>query len=307
MENNALIYSAFFLCSSLVLLAFTLLSGRRSRLDARLHELARRGGMLPDADPLVEFAQSALPKMGASLLPKDEAERTGLQTRLIHAGLYGRQSILVFLGIKLLLMISPALIGLLAGMFGLVPIFHGLTIGAILGVLGMIGPSFWLDHRKAKRQTAFRRSLPDALDVLVICLEGGLSLSGALRRVAAELKTAHPLLAAELQIAQREMQLGRPVGDTLREFANRSDLDEMRSLAAVVTQAERFGASLAKALRVHATALREQRLQRAEEMAQKAAIKILFPTLLFIFPGIFLVILGPGAIQIMEMFNQINK
>ncbi len=307
MENKALIYSAFFLCSSLVLLAFMLLSGRKSRLDARLHDLARRGGMLPDADPLVEFAQSALPKMGASLLPKDEAERTTLQTRLIHAGLYGRQAILVFLGVKLLLMVSPTLIGLLAGLLGFVPIFHGLTLGAILGVLGMIGPSFWLDHRKSSRQIAFRRSLPDALDVLVICLEGGLSLAGALRRVASELRTAHPLLAAELQIAQREMQLGRPVGDTLREFANRTDLDEIRGLAAVVAQAERFGASLAKALRVHASALREQRLQRAEEMAQKAAIKILFPTLLFIFPGIFLVILGPGAIQIMEMFSQINK
>ncbi len=245
--------------------------------------------------------------MGASLLPKDETERTRLQTRLIYAGLYGRQAMPIFLGVKLLLMVSPALIGLVAGVLGIIPLFHGLIVGAALGLGGMVGPSFWLDRRKAARQTAFRRAIPDALDVLVICLEGGLSFPAAIRRVAGELKTAHPLLARELQIAQREIQLGRSAGEALREFADRTDLDEIRSLASVVIQAERFGASLAKALRVHAATLRERRLQYAEEMAQKAVIKVLFPTLLFIFPGIFIVILGPAAIQILEMFSQMGK
>jgi tight adherence protein C len=307
MIDSSVHVTAFMTVSCLVLLVFMLLSGRKSRLDTRLSDLASKGGMLPDPDPLAEFAQSALPKMGLSLLPKNETERSRLQMRLIHAGLYGRQAILIFLGIKLLLMVSPALIGLTLGILGMVPIFFGLLVGAVLGVVGMIGPSFWLDRRKASRQTAFRRALPDALDVLVICLEGGLSLTAALRRVAAELKTAHPLLAAELQIAQREVQLGRSSGEALKQFGDRTDLDEIRSLASVIVQAERFGASLVKALRVHAATLREKRLQRAEELAQKAAIKILFPTLLFIFPGIFLVILGPGAIQIMEMFNYVGK
>jgi tight adherence protein C len=261
----------------------------------------------PDPDPFAEFAQSALPKMGASLLPKDEGERTQLQTRLIHAGLYGRQALLIFLGVKFLLMVGPTTAGFVLGLLGIVPMLHGLIVGAMLGVLGMIGPSFWLDNRKANRQIAFRRALPDALDVLVICLEGGLSLTGALRRVATELKTAHPLLAGELRIAQREVQLGRATGEALRQFGERTDLDEVRSLASVVIQAERFGASLVNALRVHAETLRENRLHRAEEMAQKAAIKILFPTLLFIFPGIFLVILGPGVIQIMEAFSQMSR
>jgi tight adherence protein C len=306
-DDKMLTYAGFFLGSSFVLLLFLLLNGRKSRLDNRLNDLASRGGMLPNPDPVAEFAQTALPKMGASLLPKDEAQRTYLQTRLIHAGLYSPHALLPFLGVKLLLMVSPLGIGLIVGFLGIVPIFHGLIVGAILGIVGMIGPGFWLDRRKAARQIAFRRALPDALDVLVICLEGGLSLTGALRRVAAELKTAHPLLAAELQIAQREVQLGRATGEALRQFADRTDLDEIRSLASVVIQAERFGASLVKALRVHAKTLRENRLQRAEELAQKAAIKVLFPTLLFIFPGIFLVILGPGAIQIVEMFKQMNR
>jgi len=167
----------------------------------------------------------------------------------------------------------------------------------------MIGPSFWLDRRKKARQMAFRRALPDALDVLVICLEGGLSLMAAFKRVAGELRTAHPPLAAELLIVEREVQLGRQTGEAMRQFGERADLEEVRNLASVITQSERFGASLVKALRVHAETLREKRLQHAEEMAQKAATKILFPTLIFIFPGVFIVILGPAVIRIMELLR----
>ena len=125
--------------------------------------------------------------------------------------------------------------------------------------------------------------------------------------MASELRTAHRSLASELNIVQREMRLGRPTGEALRRFADRADLEEVRSLASVIGQAERYGASLAKALRVHGEALRVKRLQYAEEMAQKASIKMLFPTLFFIFPGIFIVILGPAAIQIAEMLSRITK
>ncbi len=120
----------------------------------------------------------------------------------------------------------------------------------------------------------------------------------ALRRVAGELRTAHPLLSGELDIVQREVQLGRSTGEALRQFADRCDLEEARSLSSVILQAERFGASLVKSLRVHAEMLRTKRMQYAEEMAQKAATKILFPTILFIFPGLFVIILGPAAIQL---------
>jgi tight adherence protein C len=250
-------------------------------------------------------ARSALPRLGAPLIPKREEERTRLQARLIHAELYSRQSLALFLGVKMLLMVSPALIGLIASLLGLVTLQIGLVSGAFVGIGGMIGPSFWLDWAKRRRQTSFRRSLPDALDVLVICLEGGLSLAGALRRVAGELRSAHPLLASELNIVQREVQLGRTEGEAMRHFADRADLEEMRSLAAVIAQAERFGAGLVKALRIHAETLRTKRIQYAEEMAQKAATKMLFPTVFFILPGVFIIILGPAAIQIMEALNNI--
>jgi tight adherence protein C len=269
-DHATLSWVAFLMGSSLVLLVFMLAGGRRAHLQTRLRDLPGRGQNEPDA--VAQLARAALTKMGAALAhSKDEGERTQLQVRLVQAGLYGRQAMVIFLGVKMLLIVAPAVLGLLAGIVGVIPVAHGLIFGALLGVFGMIGPSFWLDKRKAARQIAFRRALPDALDVLVICLEGGLSLTGAIRRVAGELRTAHPLLALELNIAQREMQLGRAPGEALRQFAERSDLEELRSLASVIIQAERYGASLVKALRVHADTLRVKRQQRAEELAQKEA------------------------------------
>jgi tight adherence protein C len=296
---------AFLMVSSLVLLVFMLVSGRKSRLDTRLGELAGRGAP-PDTDSVGQLARSALPKMGAPLMPKSEAERTKLQTRLIHAGLYQRQAMVVFLGVKMLLMVGPAVIALALGVVGLVDLTYGLIFGILMGLLGMIGPSFWLDRMKANRQINLRRAMPDALDVLVICLEGGLSLGAAIRRVAGELRTAHPLLAAELNIVQREIQLGLSTGEALGQFAERTDLEEVRTLGSLILQTERFGASLVKALRVHAETLREKRLQYAEEMAQKAAVKVIFPTALCIMPALFIVILAPAAIQMFALFANMS-
>src|SRR5262249_51788807 len=151
-----------------------------------------------------------------------------------------------------------------AGTLGLVTMPSGLLVGACGGILGMIGPSFWLDQTKLKRQANLRRALPDALDLLVICLEGGLSLTGALRRMGGELRMAHPMLAAELHIVQREVQLGRTTGDALRKMGERADLEEIRGLASVIIQAEKYGASLVKSLRVHSEMLRVKRMQQAE-------------------------------------------
>ena len=307
MENNAiLMWAAFLMVSSLVLLAFLLVGGSKSRVETRIEGLLGRDAPPSAAGGVAQLARTALPRMGAPLVPKDEAERTRLQARLIHAGLYGRQALVYYLGVKMLLTAGPLLLGVAAGSLGLVGLQQGLIGGAIVGIAGLIGPSFWLDRRKAFRQVTFRRSLPDALDVLVICLEGGLSLAGALRRVSAELRTAHTALSDELNIVQREVQLGRSEGEALRHFADRCDLEEVRSLSSVITQAERFGASLAKSLRVSADTLRTRRLQRAEEQAQKAATKMLFPLVFCIFPGIFIVILGPAAIQIVDMLAKMG-
>jgi tight adherence protein C len=304
--NEAITLPTFVAVSSFTLVILMLVAGRRGRIDLRLNAVAGKSGASLDEDTVAQFARTALPAMGARLVPEDREERSRLQARLLHAGLYSRQAMLLFLGVKMLLTLAPIILGLFLAILGMVPIQSGLLWGSLLSVLGLIGPSFWLDQRKSARQTSFRRALPDALDVLVICLEGGLSLPGALRRVAGEMQTAHPRLAGELNIVQRQVQLGRTTGEALRQFADRADLEEIRSLASVVIQAERYGASLVKALRTHADTLRQKRMLHAEEMAQKAAVKIIFPTVLCIFPGIFVVILGPAAIRIGEALRHLH-
>jgi tight adherence protein C len=304
--NATLAVAAFAGISSLMLLLFLVLSGRKSAVDVRLEDLSGQS-QAPDLSSVRELARSALPRMAGPLLPQSQEERTRLQARLVQAGFYSRQALYFFLGVKMLLIVCPVFIGLAIGTVGLVPFAYGVFLGCCGGVTGLIGPGFWLDRRTRSRQTSFRRALPDALDVLVICLEGGLSLPAALRRVSDELRTAHPLLANELSIVQREIHLGRSTGEALRQFGTRAGLEEIRTLSSVIIQTERFGSGLVKSLRVHAESLREKRLQYAEEMAQKAATKVLFPTVLFIMPSLFVVILGPGVIQILDVFSKMTQ
>jgi tight adherence protein C len=302
-ETASLTLVTFLAMSSLALLVFMLVGGRRNRLDERLFDLAGNGEAAPASEPMADLARAALPKMGAVMLPKSTEERTRLQSRLIHAGFYGRQAVLIFLGVKMLLMVGPAFLGFALGVAGVIPTQQGVIAGTLAGFLGMVAPSFWLDKRKSDRQTEFRRAIPDALDVIVICLEGGSSLAAALRRVAHELRTAHPLLASELNICQREIQLGRSAGEAIKHFGDRSDLSEIRNLASVVQQSERYGASLVKAMRVHAETLRSNRILYAEEMAQKAVIKMLLPTAVCIMPALFIVVLGPIMMEVVDQLR----
>lgn len=297
--------SAFVGTCSVVLLVVGLWNGSSPRIDSRLDDLQGRPGTaaVPRQSSLLG---AALPRVAAPLMPSDESQRTQLASRLIHAGYYNRNAVSVYLALKMILMFAPSLITLLAGVVNLISWNAALGGWVLFTGVGMLTPRFWLASRKKSRQTDLRRALPDALDIVVICLEGGLSLAEALRRVTAELQTAHPLLSAEMNIVQREILLGLSPGEALRKFAKRSDLEELRSLAAVLLQSERFGASTIKALRTHADILRQKRHQRAEERAQKAAVKIIFPTLLCIFPAIFIVILGPAIFKIMETLGRIK-
>jgi tight adherence protein C len=175
---------------------------------------------------------------------------------------------------------------------------------AAMGTLaGMMAPEFWLSSVVKRRQRKLRQALPDALDMLVLCLEGGISVAGALQRVSSEMRRAHPLLAEEMGTMENEIQLGMSVGEAVKSFATRSDLKEAHELASVLLQSERYGSSIVKPLRLHSDLARQERYRRAEEIAQKAAVKILFPTLLFIFPAVFIVILGPAAYQMANMFS----
>lgn len=287
----------------LALVVGVLLGGRQGRLDARLDALSgkRRAGEKPES--VASLARTALPKMGKVIVPENEAERTKLRARMVYAGLYDRQALQLFLGVKLTLLLLATFVGLGLTLTSIVPTSKALPISMMLFLTGMLGPGMWLDRRKAARQGELRKGLPDFLDVLTICLEGGLSLQAALKRVSDELHAAHPVLGDELRIVDREIQLGRSPGEALNNLARRTDLEEALSLASVIGQSERFGASLVKSLRTFSETLRTKRKQKAEERAHKAATKILIPTLLFIFPAVFVILLAPAALQVSQIFS----
>jgi tight adherence protein C len=234
----------------------------------------------------------------------DEKERKDVGDRIVQAGFYKRGFVWFFYVARVGLAILPVLVGLGAANLGHVTVTMGLIYGILAGAIGSVAPSFWLDYKKRVRQTKLRRALPDALDIIIVCVEAGLSLPAALQRVSKELRQAHPLLAGEMAICQREIQMGCSAGEALHQLSERFDLEELRSLASVIQQAERFGASIVNALRVHAETLRIKRFQRAEELAAQAVVKLVFPTILCIFPSLFIVLAGPAVFRIFQMFDK---
>lgn len=307
-----IVITAFLAVSSLVLLIAVLVGGHADPLEARLLGASGGGtgtGTLDDQDLFGEGGpSSALSKFFSALLtPTREEGRRQLADRLIQAGLYKRSSVPVYIVTRAFFIVAPVSIGFGAHTVGLLTLNQGLIAGIAAGLAGTIAPGFWLDHQRKQRQTNIRRALPDALDIIVVCVEGGLSLPAAFAKVSSELQTAHPMLASEMLIVQREIQMGQSTGEALKNFANRFDLEELRGLASVVLQAEKFGASIVKALRVHADSLREKRQLKAEELAAQAAVKLLIPTLICIFPALFVVILGPAAFDIYQLFSEMNR
>jgi tight adherence protein C len=286
-------------------LVYHQMSGDRRRAIARLRNLGSADLPATQEKPTVrELASTALPKIGALLLPRKEAQRATLQKRLVHAGYYGSNAVHLLLGMKLILMLTLPLAGVVLYALGNLSLKWALIVTLSASCVGMLLPGLWLDHCVKQRQRMLRNGLPDALDMLVLCMEGGISLVAAFQRVTGELYVVHPVLGREFNILQREIQLGLSAGESLRKMGERCGLDDVRDLASVLLQSERFGASMVKALRQHADAWRIERQQRAEEMAQKAAVKILFPTMLCIFPAIFIVLLGPAAMQMARLFSK---
>ena len=306
-----LVISVFIGSSCLVLLLYLLLpGGRQERLAVRLQALSHEG-TLPGVDFLRHRKRATginrvLPTLSAPLVPEDKKEQHELNTRLVQAGLYAPNAMSVFLGTKMLLAIGLLTVGVGAWLLGFVSSSAGLFIGAAGGIVGLIGPSFWLDSRKTDRQRTMRRALPDGLDLLVVCLEGGTSLLAGLQRVSNEIRTAHPMLATEWGLVLRGTEMGQTSGDALKQLAARFDLEELRRLASVVIESERFGTSVGKALRTMAQSMRFRRHQVAEEQARQAEVKMLFPTVLFILPCIFLVVLFPSAIHIGRLFESMG-
>lgn len=264
----------------------------------------------PSDEALDGILGESFPTSGKAAVRRRRKKKTNepisMQQRIIRAGIYRKGGMRAFHFNRLVLTVLCLLSGCAIVPFTKLPWIFALYIGAVVAMFGWIAPSFWLDRRLKKRQTTMRRALPDALDLITVCLQGGLSLPASLSRVARELGPAHPMLATELAIVEREIQMGRTTGNAMLQMAQRFDLEELRSMSSVIGQTEKYGGTIAGALKTYSESLRVRRKQRAEEMAQKAAVKLLFPTLFCIFPGIFVVILGPTAMRMLQVMSDVS-
>jgi tight adherence protein C len=297
-------FAAFFVATLAVgyLLAVREDDDHRAALD-RLRRMSRDSSPLTVAPKLATRMSRLLPMLGA-MVSAQRGQVAELRTRLMRAGYFQASAPQVFLGLQLLLTVALSVLGaLMAWWIGpsriVIMLFAAIGCGT-----GYLGPSYLLSAAVARRQRRLRSGFADALDMLVLSLEGGITFSAGLQHLTDNLQTAHSELAVEMTIVQREMQLGLSAGDAIRKFGDRCGLTDVRDLAIVLVQSERYGASLSKALRAHADNARLDRQQQAEETAQKAAVKVLFPTLLFIFPAIFIVVLGPAAFQMAKLFSR---
>jgi tight adherence protein C len=244
---------------------------------------------------------AAANKLGQSLRPTDEQQLGKIRLKLLNAGFRQEQAVAVFYGIKV--------IGLLVALGMAFPpcflrwgwaqqtyIFSAFAAGAAFYL-----PDFFVNSTKKRRGEAIFLGLPDALDLMVVCVEAGLGLDAAMRRVTTELSRSCPVICEEFAISNFQIQMGRARRDVLRDLGIRTGIDDVRSLAAVIIQAEKFGSSIASALRVQSDAMRLRRRQLAEERAAKTSVKIMLPLIFFIFPGVFVVLVGPAILKMAEM------
>jgi tight adherence protein C len=237
-----------------------------------------------------------------NVLPRSQAEVSVVRQRLHRAGYRDESADKIFYGSKVLVPLLLCFFLLVTGLGA----YGGVFIYVLALGVGFLAPDFWLGRRITKRQSAIRRGLPDVLDLLVICIEAGLSLDQGTARTAVELKAAQPELCDELGIVVLEQRAGRPRGDAWKHLAERTDVDCVRNLVSMLVQADQLGTSIAKTLRVHSDTLRTQRVQAVEEAAAKTTIKLIFPLVICIFPALFVVTLGPAVISIMESLGGLN-
>lgn len=238
------------------------------------------------------------------ILPPSPTEAQKLQKKLMYAGFRSPSAPLIYRAIQLLCLVGiPGLTTLIVAPMGLS--FRS-TLAYLSGAAfsGYFFPRYALDYLTNRRQLLLRWGLADALDLLVVSVEAGLGVNAAMVRVSEELKEVHPEVAEEFEMVNLEIRVGRNREEALRNLAERTGVDDLRGLCAMLIQADRFGSSIARAIRAYSDSLRVKRRQRAEQAAQKAAVKLLIPLAIFLFPTLFIALLGPAVLQLMDTFRK---
>jgi len=294
----------FIFCDVFLLVACALL------ILSKRESVVRRLSQAIDLRPKRQRSfKAALQQTGSSLggvmghleqvLPKSEKEKSIVQQRLVNAGFRNDSAVKVFYGAKVLI---PLILAALLTVTGLAKLNPFILYLVALGI-GFLIPDFWLGRRITARQKRMERGLPDVLDLLVICMEAGLSLDQSTKRTSEELTKAQPELCDELSLVVLEQRAGQARTDAWKHLADRTGTPSIRNLVSMLVQAEQFGTSLARTLRVHSETLRTQRVQRVQEQSAKTSVKLVFPLVFFIFPALLLVTLGPAVLSIMDSFK----
>jgi tight adherence protein C len=305
-----------FVCISLGMLGvYWLLYKPQSASTERLRRLAGRdvGGaqnmgtsaVIPDESPAADIAQKIAQPLN-KLLPASATEARKLQKQLMHAGFRSPEAPLIYRAIQLCSMSGfPLIVAGVCAFLGK-PLGNALVYIILAFVAGFILPRFFLARITKNRQRELRWGLADALDLMVVSVEAGLGLNAAMMKVASELRDVHSAIAIEFELANLEIRVGRERDEALRNLAERTGVEDLRSLVAMLIQTDKFGTSIAKGLRVFSDGLRTKRRQRAEQEAQKAAVKLLLPLACFLFPTLFIAILGPAALNLMDVVARMD-
>ncbi len=245
-----------------------------------------------------------LEKLGQANKPKSQADTSQIRKKLVTAGYRGPRATVIFLGSKIFL---GVLFGTVFFLFGsnftkgmTANTYTVLMVGT--GLTGFYAPQLWLGFAISRRKEKLVNGFPDALDLMVVCVEAGLGLEQAIARVGDEIRMGHKDLGDEFEILSLELRAGFAREQALRNLSERTDLEEIRSLIALLIQTDRFGTSIGQALRVHSDSMRMSRRLRAEELAAKLPVKLMLPLIVFIFPSLMVVIIGPGAIKLIRDF-----
>lgn len=244
---------------------------------------------------------------GELVKPREAQELTKGRSALIQAGYRQPNALEIYWGIKAGAALVGVVLGALAAMSGKVPGQYKLIVVVGVTAAGFYLPGMILDSRVKARQKAIQKSLPDALDLLVVCVEAGMGLDAAIYRVCQEMSLKDPILSSELRLLTLELRAGKGRREALKNLSARIGLEDVGSLVAMLIQTDLFGTSIAQTLRVYAESMRTKRFQLAEELAAKLPVKLLMPLIFFIFPTLFIVILGPAGIRIAEMFGGMSK
>ena len=292
-----------FAFGSLAVTALTyVLTAKPAGLDGRLRDVVGLQPELAEAEAVSSQQIVSFLKRVGERVPKSAKELSKLQLRLVQAGYRGGEALPVFLGIR-------GGCALAAFALCMTPIFIRPSLVLALPAMGVayVVPGFVLARKAKRRQHRIRLSLADALDLLVVSVEAGLGLDQALARVGLELALAHPDLSSELRLVNFELLAGTGRADALRNLADRTGVDDLSSLVAMLVQTDKFGTSVAHSLRVFSETLRTKRRQRAEEAAAKTGVKMVFPLVVCIFPSIWIVTIGPAALKFIQVLGPMGK